>query len=124
MHGVSASGAQALPHEFKKPLGIGEVAVVTEGYGAVLGWPKCWLGIRPGRRSRGRIPRVAHREVTLKGLKCTLVEYLGNQAHVFEYQDVLAIRRGDTGALLAAVLERVEAKIGQLGDLLAGGVHA
>src|SRR5690606_31885228 len=42
-----------------------------------------------------------------------------HEAHVLEDQDLLAVARGDARGLLAAVLQRVEAEVRELGDLLA-----
>ena len=44
-------------------------------------------------------------------------EYLRNQAHAFDVGETMAVSGGDSGRLLAAVLEGVKAEIG-----LAGGV--
>ena len=49
-----------------------------------------------------------------------LVEDLGDQAHVLVDQDLLAVADRDSRRLLAAVLQRVEAEVGELGDFLAG----
>ena len=67
----------------------------------------CPIGDVPWQRVQGR-----------------LVEDLADQAHVLVDQDLLAVADGDAGGLLAAVLQGVEAEIGELGDLLAGGPDA
>ena len=46
-----------------------------------------------------------------------LVEDLRDQAHVLVDQDLRAVADRDAGRLLAAVLQRVEAEVGELGDL-------
>jgi hypothetical protein len=48
-----------------------------------------------------------------------LVEDLGDQAEVLEHHHAAAVADGHAGSLLAAVLQRVEAVVGQLGDVLA-----
>ena len=53
-----------------------------------------------------------------------LVEDLRDQAHVLVDQDLAAVADRDAGRLLAAVLQGVEAEVGQLGDVLAGGPDA
>ena len=50
-----------------------------------------------------------------------LVEGLGDQAHVLVDEDLAAVADRDPGRLLAAVLQRVEPEVGQLGDVLARG---
>ena len=67
---------------------------------------------------------MADREVALERLERGLVEDLGDQAHVLVDQDLAAVADRDAGRLLAAVLERVEAEVGELGDVLAGGPDA
>ena len=53
-----------------------------------------------------------------------LVEDLRDQAELAHGGDVTALAGRDPGRLLAAVLERVEAEVGEAGDLTAGRVHA
>ena len=53
-----------------------------------------------------------------------LVEHLGDQAELAQGGDVPALAGRDPGRLLAAVLERVEAEVGEAGDVAAGRVHA
>src|SRR4051812_10775758 len=58
-------------------------------------------------------------EVTLERLERGVVEDLRDQTHVLVDQDLAAVADRDAGRLLAAVLERVEAEVDELGDLLA-----
>ena len=62
---------------------------------------------------------MADREVALERGERGLVEDLRDQAHVLVDQDLAAVAHRDAGGLLAAVLEGVEAEVGQLGDVLA-----
>ena len=62
---------------------------------------------------------MADREVALERVERGLVEDLRDQAHVLVDQDLAAVADRDAGRLLAAVLEGVEAEVGQLGDVLA-----
>ena len=64
---------------------------------------------------------MADREVALERGQRGLVEDLRDQAHVLVDQDLAAVADRDAGRLLAAVLQGVEAEVGQLGDVLAGG---
>ena len=64
---------------------------------------------------------MADGQVALQGGQVALVEDLGDQAHVLVDHDLVAVADRDAGRLLAAVLQGVEAEVGELGDLLAGG---
>lgn len=61
---------------------------------------------------------MADRQVALERLQRGLVEDLRDQAHVLVDQDLAAVADRDAGRLLAAVLQRVETEVGQLGDVL------
>ena len=67
---------------------------------------------------------MAHGDVAGERVECAFVEYLRHQSHVLEHQDLLAVRRGDARALLASVLECVQAKVRELGYLFAWGEDA
>ena len=53
-----------------------------------------------------------------------LVEDLVDEAELRVDEEALAVADRDAGRLLAAVLEGVEAEVGELGDVLAGRVYA
>src|SRR5581483_3806194 len=53
-----------------------------------------------------------------------LVEDLGDEAGVAQGGDVAALAGGDPGRLLAAVLQRVEAEVGEAADVVARRVDA
>ena len=67
---------------------------------------------------------MADGKLTLERLEGRFVEDLGHQAHVFVDQDLIAVADCDASRLLAPVLERIQAEVGELGDLFAGGPHA
>ena len=50
-----------------------------------------------------------------------LVEHLGDQAEVLEHEHLGAVGDGDARGFLAAVLQCVQAVVGELGDFLARG---
>ena len=60
-------------------------------------------------------------DVARHGRQRLLVEHLADQAEVFEDQHLRSIGDGDTGGFLAAMLQRVQAVIGEFGDFLARG---
>ena len=100
-----------------------EVAVVAERDLAPVGAPD-GLGVLPRVRARGRVADVADRHVALQRAQLLLVEDLVDEALVAHGHDVAALRRGDAGRLLPAVLQRVEGEVRQAGDVVAGGVDA
>ena len=53
-----------------------------------------------------------------------LVEHLRDEAHLAEHGQVAAVRDGDPGRLLAAVLERVQAEVREPGDVAVGRADA
>ena len=63
-------------------------------------------------------------EVAVERGEAALVEHLGDEAHVLDDGDGLAVAHRDPGRLLAPVLERVEAEVGEVGDRLTGRVDA
>ena len=78
---------------------------------------RCWRRWWSSGSGRSRGGRCSDASVRL-------VEDLGDQAHVLVDQDLPAVADRDAGRLLAAVLQGVEAEVGQLGDVLAGGPDA
>ncbi len=63
-------------------------------------------------------------DVSAERLEAGLGEHLGDQSHLLVHDDVIAVAHRDAGRLLPAMLKRVEAEVGELGDLLAGGPDA
>ena len=61
---------------------------------------------------------MTHGDVTRHGGQSLLVEHLTDQTEVFEHQYLRPVGDGDTGRLLAAVLQRVQAVVGELCDFL------
>ena len=53
-----------------------------------------------------------------------LVEDLADQPEILEHQHLRPVGDRDARGLLAAMLQRVEAEVGQFGDLLSGGPDA
>ena len=78
------------------------------------------LRVLPGDRPGGGVAAVADGEVAAQRRQRLLVEDLADQAEVLEHDHAAAVGHGDAGRLLAAVLQRVEAVVGELRDVLAG----
>ncbi len=117
---AAALAAVALGDEVDELGGVGEVAVVPEGHGPGRGGAERGLRVLPRHAARGRVAAVPDGDVPRQGVEGRLVEDLGDEAHVLVDEDLLAVARRDARRLLAAVLQRVEPEVGELGDLLAG----
>ena len=102
---------------------VGQVAVVGERDLAAVVAPDR-LRVLPGAAAGGRVADVADRHVALERLQLLLVEDLGDEAGVAQRGDVAALAGGDPGRLLAAMLKRVEAEVGEPGDVVPGRVYA
>ena len=100
--------------------GIDQVAVVAErDPGACGGVAEHRLGVFPGGGSAGGVATVADGDVALHRGQCLLVEDLADQAEVLEHEHLRAVGDGDARRFLAAVLKRVQAVVGEFGDLFA-----
>ena len=99
--------------------GVDQVAVVAQRQaGAGLGGAERRLGVLPGGGAGRGVPGVADREVAAQAAQGRLVEDLADQPEVLVDDDGGAVGHRDPGRLLTAVLEGVQAEIGQLRDLL------
>jgi hypothetical protein len=114
-----AGGAGQAGDHLAQLVGVDQVAVVTQRDGAVVGRAEGGLRVLPGAGAGRRVAGVTDRDVTLERLERGVVEDLGDQAHVLVDQDLPAVADRDSGRLLAAVLERVQAEVDELGHLFA-----
>ena len=64
---------------------------------------------------------MAHRDVPAQSGQGGLVEDLGDQAHLLVHHDAAAVADRDAGRFLAAVLQRVQAEVSELGDVFVRG---
>ncbi|MPM63467.1 hypothetical protein SDC9_110347 [bioreactor metagenome] len=117
-------GGAALVQPALEVVGVDEVAVVGEGDAVRRGGAKGGLGVAPDAGTGRGVAGVADGEVTGQRVQGALVEHLRDQAHVLEHHDPLAVRDGDAGRFLAAVLQGVEAVVGELGHVLPRRPHA
>ena len=111
-------------HGVHELTGVGEVAVVGQGKGGAGRRAEHRLGVLPGGGALGGVADVADGDVAGEVGQGLVVEDLGDQAKVLVDEDLGAVGGGDAGRLLAAVLEGVQAEVGQAGDLLARGPDA
>ncbi len=124
-HHVAVGGHHARQHP--GPVGqlgrVGQVAVVAEGEAGPPHRPVDRLGGGPVRRTVGGVPGVADGQVPGQAGQGPLVEHRGDQTHVLDHGDGLAVAHRHAGRLLAAVLQGVDAVEGQLGRDTPGCVH-
>jgi hypothetical protein len=90
---------------------------------AVIGAPD-GLRVLPRVGTRGRVAHVPDRHLPLQRAQLLLVEDLVDQALVAHGHDVTALRGGDPGRLLPAVLKGVEREVAQAGDVVLRRVDA
>src|SRR5690606_41910022 len=83
---------------------------------ARLGGLERRLGVLPAAAPGGGVAAMADGDMTLQRREHLLVEDLGHQPEVFEDDDLRAVGHRDTSGFLAAVLQGVEAVVGELGD--------
>ena len=120
--GVDQAGVAGAGGQFG---GVDQVAVVAQrDAGARRGVAEHRLGVLPGGGAGGGVAAVPDRDVALHRGQRLLVEYLADQAEILEHQHLRAVGDGDAGGLLAAVLQCVQAVIGELGHLFAGRPYA
>ena len=102
--------------------GVDQIAVVAQrNAGAGGGVAEHRLGVFPRGGARGGVAAVPDGDVAVHGRQRLLVEHLTDQAEVFEHQHLGSVGDGDTGGLLAAMLQRVQAVVGEFGDFFARG---
>ena len=100
--------------------GVRQVAVVPERDPALAAVVHDRLRVLPLRRAGRRVARVPDRDVAGKRLQLLLVEDAGDEPHLAERRDPAPVGDGDPGRLLAAVLQRVEAEVGEPRDIALG----
>ena len=121
---VGGEHARQHPEVVRELLGVREVAVVTEREPGVGDGAVDRLRVAPRARTGRGVTDVADREMAVERREPALVEHLGDEAHVLDDRDRLAVAHGDAGRLLTAVLQRVQTEIGHMGDGTARRVHA
>ena len=94
----------ALEQQVAQLGGVGEVAVVGQGDGAVVGSTERRLGVLPGAATGRGVAAVTDGEMALQRAQAGLVEDLRDQTHVLVDQQPMTITGRDAGRLLAAVL--------------------
>ncbi len=105
-------------------LGVDQVAVVTHGERAVSAFDANGLGVLFAAGACRRVAGVADGDMAGKIAEVVLFEDLGDEAHAAVHVDPEAVGGGDAGALLAAVLEGVDAVEGDAGYVFIRRVDA
>ena len=67
---------------------------------------------------------MANCQMSTQAFQHRLVEYLGDQTHLFVNDDLAAIAYGNTGRFLATVLQGIKAEVSELRDFFSGRPHA
>ena len=124
-HEVAVARDGALEHArlLGERLGVDQVAVVAQREHVLAHRPVGGLGVAPGRRTGRRVAAVPDREVAHQPRQRAVVEDAGDETLVLDHRELVAIADGHARRLLAAVLQREEAQVGEVGDRLPGGVH-
>src|SRR6201999_2109342 len=118
-------GEPALRREQRGELaGIGEVAVVPQRDRHRRRRPEGRLRVRPHGGAGRRVAAVRDGDVATQRGERRLVEDLGNEAHLLVHDDPPAIADRDARRLLAAMLQRVQSVVGELGDVFPRGPDA
>ena len=94
-------------------VGVHDVAVVGEGDRAAVAVDEDRLRVGGHGVARGRVADVADGAVAAEAIEGLVGEDVVHQAHGLVDADLRAVGGRDAGRLLAAVLERVEAEVGQ-----------
>src|SRR6185436_18825960 len=77
------------------------------------------LGVLPGSGAARGVAAVADCDMAFHRGQGLLVEDLANQPEVLEHEHLRTVGDGDARRFLAAVLKRVQAVVGEFGDLFA-----
>jgi len=94
--------------------GIYQIAVVGDCDCALIGLHHDGLGIEESGISGGGITRVTDGENAAQRGEYLLGEDIGDQSHGAVTAEALAIGTDDAGGLLAAMLQSVQAEVGEL----------
>ena len=97
--------------------GVHQVAVVADGDRAAVALDEVGLRVRGHGVAGGRVAHVADRPVAGERLEPALREHVVHEAHALLEAERLPVARHDARRLLAAVLQRVEAHVGEVRGL-------
>jgi hypothetical protein len=111
-------------HVGAKGLSVDEVAVVAESDFAVGAGDAERLGVLQAARAGGRIPIVADGYLAAEVTEVLFIEDLGDEAHAEVAVELMTVGCDNPRALLASVLERVQAVEGHSCRVFIGSVDA
>ena len=98
-------------------LGVDEVAVVRDRQAAAAVLDDERLRVLQQRLARGRVAVVADRRRAFELADDVLVEDVGHQPQAAVRNEEVVLRRDDAGGFLAAMLQREQTEIGEVGGL-------
>ena len=90
---------------------VDEIAVVPERDRARAAVLHERLRVRPLRRARRRVARVADRDLAAQAVELLLVEHLRDEPEIAQRRQAAVLGDGDPGRLLAAMLQREEPEV-------------
>ena len=105
---------------------VGDVAVVRQRNLALVAFHHDGLRVEQGRIAGGGVARVPDGQRARESREDVAGEEIGDQSHALVKFDPLTVRGGDARRLLAAMLQRVQAQVGELGGfrMAVDGHHA
>src|SRR5450759_3815352 len=117
--GVGGAGELDAPGDERVPQlgGVHQVAVVAQGDHLAVAAAHQRLRVLPVARARRGVEHVADGVLAAQALEHLLVEDLADETQIPDDRDLAVVGHGDAGALLAAVLQGVEAEKRQARDV-------
>ena len=97
-----------------KLAGIGEIAIMRESEFAFVAVDDDWLGVDDGGIAGGGVAGMAYRGGAGQARQHGRQKNFLHQAHAFFEMQRSAVGRNDAGRFLTAMLQRVEAEVGEL----------
>ena len=103
---------------FAQAAGVHEVAVVRDGHGAALVVDNEGLDVAQVAAAEGGVAHVANAKAALHARELVRLEDIRHEADpAVRGEHFLVVGADDAGAFLAAMLQRVEAEVDELGGL-------
>ncbi len=121
--GVGAR-SETLADRLAERLRVDEIAVVAECDRAHAAVVEQRLRVLPAAAAGRRVARVADRELAVEAGQAPLVEHLRDQAEVAKRCQPALLADRDSGRLLAAVLQCVQAEVGEACDIASRRANA
>jgi hypothetical protein len=91
----------------------------------IAGYRK-WLSIQQHSVASGRVPRMSNRQLAREASQHLRGKNVSHMAHALVVANMVTIAAGDTGALLPAMLQRIQSQVGEISGfrVAVDGKHA